>query len=198
MTLTNDPRRLSEDGLFAFFRNAGRRAQMAAAEAAVAPTVRLIPPGSPDFTVYGSLDTLDRARDWAALNRLQLVEGVPACPHGMYAMAVCPGRLCTRAAGLDHAELWWRAPGAFGHGAPPELFLLSHSYDADPIPVAAQTLAAAHGLHLDTGWTDDGWYGHGTTPLRFVAAHRLTLWPLEARLLVLSAVLPVAWAEAAE
>lgn len=173
--------------------NAPHRPQMAASDAAVAPAVSLVPPGSPDFNVYGTQGTIDRARIWAASNRVQLVRGVPACPHGLYAMAGCPGTLCTREAGLDHVELWWRAPGTFGRQEPPELFLLAHPYDADPIPRAAHVLADAHGLTVECRELFDGWYGCGTSPLRFAPADRTIMWPLEARLIVLSTVLPVAW-----
>lgn len=160
------------------------RVQLDADESALTTRVRLVPPLSPGLSVYGGEDTAERARRWALEHRLLLVQGVSACPHGLYGMGSCPGD-CRALGDLDHADLW------YGHEGPGNLFLLAHPY-ADEVPAGARALAAAHGLTVESDpW--DRWYSESTVPVRLTAPGHLHVWPLTTRCLLLATLLPVRW-----
>src|ERR1700722_12372250 len=88
----------------------------------------LIPPLAEEFSVHGGASTTARARTWALNGRCLLAEGVPACAHGLYLLASCPGPgTCrTNFRQLDHANVWVPSPGQEDTQRP---FLLSHPYD---------------------------------------------------------------------
>lgn len=161
--------------------------QLDADESAVTIRLRLVPPLSPSFHVYGEPTTVERARAWALARRLMLVRGVPSCPHGFYGMDACPGS-CRSLGDLDHADVWYRHPD--GQGGP-SLFILAHPY-TEAVPRAVATLAEAHGLEV-ASHRIDGWYSDATIPVRITAPTGLHVWPIEPRLLALATLLPATW-----
>jgi len=146
--------------------------------------IELVPPGSDDFSVCGTLDTVDRARKWASRCQLLLYRGTAeTCVHGLYRMDSCTFPACT-SVGLDHTQIWVEhdARGAF---------ILTQPYVAK-IPASLRTYAEMHGLTVDS-WDDDGWYGHGTLPIRLTIPESWPLWPIERDAVLLLHALPIAW-----
>jgi len=158
----------------------------------------LIPPFSPDFSVYGTLETENRARAWARRGRYLLASGVATCAHGFYLMASCPapsGRCCQRP-WADHANLWvpdlWRdKDGQVTDYEPP--FLLFSAYE-DTVSDDCRAYAAAHGLTVDSQpWRGDDWYGHGTLPIRLGIPPGVVPWPIEREVAALLNLWPTKW-----
>lgn len=151
--------------------------------------LRLIPPLSDDFVVYGGVDTIRRARAWALRHHYLLVEGVSRCAHGLYTLASCPGRCLGLVPDLDHVNMWVPdSPASVGRP-----FLLSHPY-SDKIADVTHIYARSHGLNLDS-YKDDGWYGHDTIPIRFDVPASWPVWPIEAESIVMLYAQPVKWPE---
>src|SRR6266516_6508304 len=109
--------------------------------------LKLIPPLAAEFWLYGGEDTVERARRWALDGHCVLAEGIPACAHGLYLMASCPGPSGCRNhfPQLDHARIWIPAPP----GVDRRPFILSHPYSSE-IEAATQAYADAHGLDVES------------------------------------------------
>lgn len=164
--------------------------QYTATTAMIYPPVRLIPPLSDDFAVYGGEETVERAREWALRYHYLLTDGLPNCAHGFYGMSMCPAVGCGPD-DFDHVNMW--VPATHRDGAP---FLLSHSYLDGPIPALAG-YADAHALRVDVNWPDDRWYGHGTSSIRLtLQGTDYALWPIETYRMTLLATQPVRWPDA--
>ena len=157
--------------------------------------LRLIPPLAEEFLVYGGKDTVERARRWALKGRYVLADGVPACAHGLYLMASCPGlNTCSRTSfpQLDHVNLWVPAPCSVTGEGP---FLLFHPYSSQ-ISDDTRVYAEAHGLNIGSfPEFGDDWYGHGTIPIRLTVPDNWPVWPIEAKTAVLFSTQPIAWPE---
>jgi hypothetical protein len=157
--------------------------------------LRLIPPLSDEFQVYGGTETVERARAWALDGHYLLAEGIPKCAHGLYLMASCPHSSCCRNnfRQLDHVNIWVPARDLFA-GRP---FLLFHPY-ASAISEDTRRYAEAHGLDIDSHPEfGDDWYGHRTTPIRLTVPAQYPIWPIEAKSAVLLGTQPVAWPDEA-
>lgn len=153
--------------------------------------LRLVPPLAEEFEVYGGKDTTERARQWALNGRYVLAAGIPACAHGLYLMASCPGLSTCRNhfRQLDHADIWIPAIGDAGDRP----FLLAHPY-ASEINSDTIRYGEAHGLKVRTyPQIGDGWYGHGTIPIRLTVTENWPVWPIEAKTAVLFSTQPIAW-----
>lgn len=152
------------------------------------PGWSLIPPGSPDFSVYGTPDTVERAREWAFGWELLLYSG-PAdqCVHGLYRMDSCPATsaagACT-SVGMDHTQIWVQGDG---RGA----FLLTQPY-AEEVPAELRVYAEMHSLNVQS-FEFDAWYGHGTLPIRLAIPESWPLWPIERDAVLLLHTQPVRW-----
>jgi len=156
--------------------------------------LRLIPPLAEEFEVYGGTEIVERARRWALSGRYVLAEGVPACAHGLYLLASCPGLSTCRNhfRQLDHVSLWVPAPGSGEQRRP---FLLSHPYSSE-ISDDTRRYAEAHGLDIGSfPEFGDDWYGHRTIPIRLTIPENWPVWPIEAKAAVLFSTQPVAWPE---
>lgn len=164
--------------------------QYVAYEAGIQPTLELIPPMVDEFSVYGTMDAVERARTWALANHFLLIRGVPACAHGLYMMS-CPMARCSGYGWYDHVNLWCSAEG------PPEPFLLAAPYDNE-IRQSAFDYAEAHGLniwdkeHLNAFGEGLNWYGEHTIPIR-MAITEDAVWPIEPRIVWLREVCPFEW-----
>lgn len=166
----------------------------------IRPSFELIPPTSPEFTVYGCPDTVERARTWALQGRYLLARGLPACAHGMYLMGMCPTRTGPCCEAFDHTNLWIpdRSPGArsvTGDGLtdPPQRpFLLTHPYHKE-IPAPVHDYARAHGLQVSSWPAPDGWYGRGTVPIRLSLPDSWPMWPIEREADAMASASPVIW-----
>lgn len=146
----------------------------------------LVPPGSDDFTVGGTLETVERARGWAFDQQVLLYQGPAAsCVHGLYRMDMCAFPVC-HSVGLDHTQIWVQ------HDAR-SAFLLTQPY-VDEVPESLHTYARMHGLRVDS-FDFDGWYGHGALPIRLTLPTGWPLWPIERDAALLLHVRPVEWPE---
>ncbi len=151
------------------------------------PSLKLIPPLSEEFSVYGNKDVVERARAWALKYHYVLAKGVPICAHGFYMMDMCPGvGVCHRFEQLDHVNMWVNVSE---NGARP--FLLSHPYSKE-VDAPTKFYASAHGLVIDSH-EDDGWYGQGTIPIRMELASGWPVWPIEAAVHTLLVTQPLEW-----
>lgn len=158
--------------------------------------LRLIPPLAEEFALYGGPDTVERAREWALERRYLLAEGIPACAHGLYLMAGCPGLSSCRNnfRQFDHVQIWVPASQFFSERP----FILAHPYDSR-VSAATESYALAHGLRLGISPEfGDGWYGSGTIPIRMTIPAEYPVWPIEAKAAVLLGTQPVAWPEGEE
>lgn len=146
----------------------------------------LIPPNSKDFSVYGEVDTVGRARQWA-LDRQYLLYSGPAekCVHGLYRMDTCAFNVCT-SVGLDHTQIWVQ------HDAR-SAFILTSPY-VKAVPDSLRTYAEMHGLSVRSD-PEDGWYGSGTLPIRLTIPDDWPLWPIERDAALLLHVQPIKWPE---
>ena len=149
----------------------------------------LVPPLAEEFQVYGGKDTVERARQWALDGRYLLADGVPACAHGLYLLASCPGAGTCRSnfRQLDHASVW----------VPAEVsdrpFLLCHPY-ASSVEDETLLYARAHGLQTGSyPEFGDGWYGTGALPVRLTISPSWPVWPIERKAAVLLSTQPVTW-----
>jgi hypothetical protein len=146
----------------------------------------LIPPGSDDFAVYGSADTVRRAREWAFANEYLLYRGPSAaCVHGLYRMDSCGSTVCG-SVGMDHTQIWVQPDGR-------NPFILTHPY-VDKIPTSLRTYAAMHGLSASS-WGADRWYSTNALPIRLTVPDRWPLWPIERDVALLLHVAPIRWPE---
>jgi hypothetical protein len=135
----------------------------------------LTPPLAEEFSVYGTPDTLARARSWALGNRYLLCGGVAECAHGLYLMADCPGE-CRQIARFDHVNLW--VPTDIGDDGAERAFILYHPYRKE-VEGDVSTYAQAHGLEVSSNREDDGWYGSGTLAVRMSIPQTSQPLPLE-------------------
>lgn len=164
----------------------------------VRPVLELIPPMSPEFSVYGGSEIVERARKWALYGRYLLARGVPACAHGLYMMDTCPNGAVRCCDAFDHTDLWVpdRSAGlrADGNGLtrePGRPFLLTSPHILD-LP-ALQSYAQAHGLQIGDYGELDGWYGYGTHPIRLELPLSWPMWPIEREAEPLFSASPVSW-----
>jgi hypothetical protein len=183
----------------------------------IRPDLKLVPPFSSEFSVYGGQETTDRARAWATDWHYLLARGVPACAHGLYLMP-CPGRSCVDIGEwADHGNLWvpdlpvardnvqeWaheqlrdkpgdepQPSGLFRGFQRP--FLLFAPY-ADEISDECRAYAKAHGLFVSSQpWTGDDWYGHGSLPIRLSIMDGYPMWPIEREVAVALTAWPIRW-----
>jgi len=158
---------------------------------ALLEVLRLVPPHSSEFKIYGGADTVERARQWALDREYLLARDVVTCAHGLYGMAMCPRNSCRSAApDLDHVEIW--VPQVVYNNSDRETpFMLLHPYQ----PAASPELlhyAESHGLVIDSR-PDDGWYGTGATPIRLSVPSGWPLWPIERLSILLQYTQPTAW-----
>jgi hypothetical protein len=145
----------------------------------------LVPPLTKEFSVYGTADVVDRARQWALDHQLLLFKGnAESCVHGLYGMDSCAARAACQNAGLDHTQIWVQHDG---RGA----FLLTQPY-VEQVPEALTTYAWAHGLHIDSH-PFDGWYGGSTMPIRLSLPNNWPLWPIERDVIVVLHTQPISW-----
>jgi hypothetical protein len=143
--------------------------------------LRLIAPNSPDISPFSLPEVSARCAEWAADGDLYRVEGVAACPHGLYGMDWCPEDACDRGRTLDHGSVWFSPPPELGER--PKLFVLAHLYNPEDVVMATlRPMADAHGLRL-ASWRRDRWYSDGTTPVRLSAVPDFGMWPLLSRAL---------------
>ena len=147
---------------------------------------KLIPPGSEDFTVSGSADVVERARDWAFKFQYLLFDGnARSCVHGLYRMDVCTFSAC-HSVGFDHTQIWVQHDG---RGA----FILTHPYVKE-IPDRMRLYAEMHGLSIRSHkW--DNWYNESTLPIRLTIPENWPLWPIERDAAVLLHTQPIEWPE---
>lgn len=138
-------------------------------------TLRLIPPLSENFGVYGTTDTTARARSWALRNRYLLCGGIAQCAHGLYLMTECPGS-CRDAALLDHVNVW--VPTEIGEATRERAFILYHPY-LKQLEERTYTYAKAHGFDVEQDRSGDDWYGSGALAVRLTIPSSSVLWPLE-------------------
>jgi hypothetical protein len=144
----------------------------------------LIPPGSDDFSVVGTADTVERARKWAYDWEYLLFNGsADSCVHGLYRMDMCAFPACSTA-GFDHTQIWIEGNG---RGA----FILTHPY-VEESPRSLQTYAYMHGLQISSDPRDD-WYGHSTLPIRLTIPNNWPLWPIERDAALLLHTQPIDW-----
>lgn len=157
----------------------------------VRPVLKLIPPMSTEFTVYGGAEIVERARAWAFAGRYILVTGVPACAHGMYLMGMCPTRSAPKCCqAFDHTTLWIPDRAAHFVDRP---FLLTQPY-TKAIPESAAIYARAHGLDVDSlPHMGDGWYQCGTLPIRFTIPESWPVWPIEREVAPMLNACPPIW-----
>lgn len=149
----------------------------------------LVPPGSEDFTVTGTADTVARAREWAFDHQYLLFRGpAQSCVHGLYRLDSCSFAACS-SVGLDHTQIW------VGHDAC-SAFILTQPY-VDEVPAELRMYAEMHGLRVDSH-SFDAWYGHGTMPIRLSLPMGWPLWPIERDAALLLHVAPVRWPEGDE
>lgn len=146
---------------------------------------RLVPPLSKDFTVSGSREVVERARQWALNHQLLLFNGnADSCVHGLYRMDMCAAPDACQKAGLDHTQIWVR------HDAQ-SAFLLTQPY-VDKVPENLTAYAWAHGLRVDS-YSFDNWYGHSTMPIRLTLPDSWPLWPIERDAVVVLHTQPISW-----
>jgi hypothetical protein len=144
----------------------------------------LIPPRSEEFSVCGTVEIVERARDWAERWELLLYRGpAECCVHGLYRMDVCSFPACTTV-GMDHSQIWVRrdAKGAF---------ILTQPYVTE-VPERLRAYAEMHGLSVDSR-KSDGWYGHGSLPIRLTIPQSWPLWPIERDAVLLLHTQPIEW-----
>jgi len=146
---------------------------------------RLVPPLAKEFSVYGTPDVVERARQWALDHQLLLFDGsADRCVHGLYRMHMCAAQAACNDADLDHTQIWVThdARGAF---------LLTQPY-TNRIPAATAAYARAHGLDVES-YSFDGWYGSGTLPIRLSIPNNWPLWPIERDAVVVLHTQPIRW-----
>jgi hypothetical protein len=157
--------------------------------------LRLIPPLAEEFSVSGGPAVLDRARFWALDRHYLLADGVPACAHGLYLIASCPGPGTCRMnfPQLDRARVW--VPATTEDARP---FILMHPYSTEIAPETL-TYGQAHGLTVTADlYSGDDWYGFSTMPIRMSLPQSWPLWPIEAASVVLLSTMPVRWPDEEE
>lgn len=147
--------------------------------------VFVIPPLAKEFIVYGSRETVERARKWALRNRLVLIEGVPTCAHGLYGVTSCVGQCGDHS--LDHTNIW--ASGNLSHLERP--FLLTQPY-VEEVPDDLIAYGKEHGLKVSSR-PSDGWYGLGTLPIRLQVDYDKPLFPIEYDVYAKLVAYPVRW-----
>lgn len=158
--------------------------QYTARSAPLVPSLELIPPLADEFSVYGTKEVVELAREWALNWQYLLVHGVACCAHGFYGMGTCPGS-CHSLAGFDHVNLW------LPYSEPHQPFLLSAPYEQDKLR-RSRTYANMHGLGADV-YPWDGWYGSGTYPIRLTVRADVQAWPLSLMAAQVLMAWPVKW-----
>lgn len=145
----------------------------------------LVPPLAEEFSVSGTADVVDRARQWALEHQLLLFRGnADACVHGLYRMDSCAAPDACHNARLDHTQIWVQHDG---RGA----FLLTQPYVTE-IPEPMVAYAQAHGLRV-ASYELDGWYGRSALPIRLSIPNTWPLWPIERDAVVVLHTQPTSW-----
>ena len=147
-------------------------------------TWSLVPPGSEDFSVYGTPEVVGRAREWANRYRYLLYRGPgEQCVHGLYRMDACRFPACTSVR-MDHTQIWVRHDSR-------SAFILTQPY-CEEIPGPLRTYADMHGLRIESH-SYDGWYSDRTLPIRLTIPNDWPLWPIERDAALLLHTQPVTW-----